>query len=208
VTRREWGAWLGVVVGALGWLLTLTVLGRGGGYLVVVPRLAVVLPLAVVGTVTALGAFGVARRWVGGALWLGVVALFGVYWNFLVYWAHFGDGSWRLLLPLAKPTGIDFRDGLYQPALEFSTKVSGWPPLTLLLGRPFTLFGFSTGYGIQVVVLVVPALAATVLSALLAMRAVRGGGETAREAEAADEAASGGGSGGDGERSAQPRGSR
>ena len=186
MTLREKGAWLGVIVGALGWLLTLTVLARGGGYLVVVPRLAVVLPLAVVGTVTALGAFGVARRWVNGALWLGVVALFGVFWNFLVYWGHFGDGTWRLLLPLAKPTGIDFRDGLYQPALEFSTEVSGWPPLTLLLGRPFTLFSLSTGYAIQVVLLVLLALAATVLSALLAMRAVRAGGRRVTRVAAAE----------------------
>ena len=118
MTLREKGAWLGVIVGALGWLLTLTTLARGGGYLVVVPRLAVVLPLAVVGTVTALAAFGVARRSFTGALWLGVVVLFGVFWNFLVYVGHFGAGTWELLLPLAKPTGIDFRDGLYQPALD------------------------------------------------------------------------------------------
>ena len=188
MTLREKGAWLGVVVGALGWLLTLTTLARGGGYLVVVPRLAVVLPLAVVGTVTALAAFGVARPLASTARsWLGVVALFGVFWNFLIYCGHFGSGTWELLLPLAKPTGVDFRDGLYQPALEFSTGVSGWPPLTLLLGRPFTLFSFSTGYAIQVVLLVVLALAATVLSALLAMRAVRAGGSSVTRVEAAVE---------------------
>ena len=105
MSLRRRGAWLGVVVGAFGWVLTLTVLARGGGYLVVVPHLAVVLPLAVVGTVTALAAFGVARRHLNAALWLGLVALVGVYWNFLVYWFRFGSATWGLLLPLAKPTG-------------------------------------------------------------------------------------------------------
>jgi len=171
VTLRDRGAWLGVVVGALGWILTLVVLARGGGYLVVVPHLAVVLPLAAVGTVTALAAFGVGRAAVNGALWLGVVVLFGVFWNFVIYWIRFGSATWGLLLPLAKPTGIDFRDGLYQPALDFTTKHSGWPPLTLLLGRPFTLVGFSTGYAVQVGILVALAVAAAVLSAKLAMKA-------------------------------------
>ena len=55
-------------------------------------------------------------------LWLGVVALFGVFWNFLIYWVHFGSGTWGLLLPLAKPTGIDFRDGLYQPGLRLHAR--------------------------------------------------------------------------------------
>ena len=95
-----------------------------------------------------------------------------MFWNFLVYWFHFGSATWGLLLPLATPTGVDFRDGLYQPALDFSTAHSGWPPLTLLLGRPFTLFSFSTGYAIQVVVLVALALAAIALSAVLARRAL------------------------------------
>jgi hypothetical protein len=174
VTRREWGVWLGVVAGALGWLLTLATLARGGGYLVVVPRLATVLPLAVVGTVTALGAFGVARKWVNGVLWLGVLALFGVFWNFLVYWAHFGAATWGLLLPLARPTGVDFRDGLYLPGKEFTTVHSGWPPLTVLLGRLLGLFGFSVGHAVELVLLVLAALAAVVLSALLAQRALAG----------------------------------
>ena len=86
-------------------------------------------------------------------VWLGVVALAGLGWNFLVYSFKFGNAVWGLLLPLAHPTGIDFRDGLYNPALAFSTARSGWPPLTLLLARPFTLVSFSTGYAIQVCIL-------------------------------------------------------
>ena len=173
MTVRERGAWLGVIVGALGWILTLVVLARGGGYLVVVPHLAYVLPLAVVGTVTALAAFGVGRSVIGPLAWLGVIALFGLFWNFLVYWVHFGNATWGLLLPLAKPTGIDFRDGLYAPAQAFSTLRSGWPPLTLILGWPFTLFSFSMGHAIQVLLLVVLALASTALSAVLAWKALR-----------------------------------
>jgi len=168
---RERGAWLGVLVGAVGWLLTALVLVRGGGYLVVVPHLWFVLPLAVGGTVTALVAFGVGRTSLNAVLWLAVIAAAGVAWNFLVYWFRFGSATWGLLLPLAKPTGLDFRDGLYDPASAFTTARSGWPPLTLLLGRPFTLLDFSTGYAVQVAVLVALAVAAAILSAKLAMKA-------------------------------------
>jgi len=168
---RARGAWLGVLVGGVGWLLTALVLVRGGGYFVVVPHLRFVLPLAVVGTVTALVAFGVGRTSLNAVLWLAVIAAAGVAWNFLVYWFRFGNATWGLLLPLAKPTGIDFRDGLYDPAAAFSTARSGWPPLTLLLGRPFTLLDFSTAQAVQVGILVALAVAATVLSAKLAMKA-------------------------------------
>jgi hypothetical protein len=169
---KQRGAWLGVVVGAFGWLMAALVLVRGGGYFVVVPHLAILVPIAVVGTVTALAAFGVGRQSLNAVLWLAVVAAAGVAWNFLVYWFRFGSATWGLLLPLAKPTGIDFRDGLYNPALAFSTHGSGWPPLTLLLGRPFTLLDFSTAYAVQVVILVVLAVAGAVLSAKLALKAV------------------------------------
>ena len=176
-TLDERGAWLGVVVGALGWILSALVLARGGGYFVVVPHLAFVLPLAVVGTVTALAAFGAGRPAVNPVLWLAVIAAAGVAWNFLVYWFRFGGDTWGLLIPLAHPTGIDFRDGLYDPARAFTTISSGWPPLTLILGKPFTLFGFATAHVIQVVILVVLAVASVVLSALLAVKAAVGGGD-------------------------------
>jgi len=168
---RKRGAWLGALVGAFGWLLTALVLVRGGGYLVVIPHLWFVLPLAVVGTVTALVAFGVGRTSLNAVLWLAVVVAAGVGCNFLVYWFRFGNATWSLLLPLAKPTGIDFRDGLYDPAAAFTTAHSGWPPLTLLLGRPFTFLSFSTGYAVQVGILVALAVAAAVLSAKLALKA-------------------------------------
>jgi hypothetical protein len=168
---KDRGAWLGVVVGAFGWLLTALVLVRGGGYFVIVPHLAFVLPLAVVGTVTALVAFGVGRTRFNAVLWLAVIVAAGVACNFLVYWFRFGSDTWSLLLPLAKPTGFDFRTGLYDSAVTFSTAYDGWPPLTLLVGWPFTLLDVSTAYAVQVAILVVLAVAATVLSAKLAMKA-------------------------------------
>ena len=120
------------MVGLFGLAMSMLVLARGGGYYVVVPRLALVVPLAVVGVVTALAAMNVGRASMNAVMWLGVVALAGVGWNFLVYALKFDNAVWGLLVPLAHPTGIDFRDGLYDPARAFSTARSGWPPLTLL----------------------------------------------------------------------------
>ena len=169
-TLDERGAWLGVVVGALGWTLTALVLARGGGYFVVVPHLAFVLPLALVGTVTALASSGVGLPAVTPTLWLLVIILAGVFCNFLIFWFRFGSATWGLLMPLAKPTGLDFRDGLYQPALDFTTLKSGWPPFTLIVGKPFTLFGFSTAHVIELVLLAAAAVASVVLCAVLAVR--------------------------------------
>jgi hypothetical protein len=168
---RDRGGWIGLTVGVFGLALTVLVLARGGGYYVVVPRLAFAVPLAVVGAVSALAAISAGRAALNAVVWLGVIALAGLGWNFLVYWFKFGRLVWGWLLPLVSPTGIDFRDGLYSPARAFSTARSGWPPLTLLLGRPFTLVSFSTGYAIQVGVLVALAVVAAVLSAQLATRA-------------------------------------
>lgn len=169
-TAMERGAWVGAAVGAVGLLLSALVLTRGGGYFVVVPRLAFVLPLAVVGVVSALAAARVGRGAMNAVTWLGVIALAGLSWNVLTYSFKFGNGVWSVLIPRIHPVGVDFRDGLYNPARIFSTVHSGWPPLTLLLGKPFTLVSFSTGYTIQVCILVACALAATVLSAGLAMK--------------------------------------
>jgi hypothetical protein len=168
---RERGVWVGLSVGVVGLVLTLLVLARGGGYFVVVPRLAFVLPLAVVGAITALAVLGVGRAAFNAVTWLGVIALVGLAWNFLVYSFKFGNGVWSLLLPRARPIGVDFRDGLYDPARVFSTAHSGWPPLTLLLGRPFTLVSFTTGFAIQTCLLVALAVAAVLLSSRLAAKA-------------------------------------
>jgi len=168
---RERGAWIGLILAGLSLIEVALVLARGGGYFVVVPHLAIVLPLAVVGAVSALAALGVGER-PDAIAWLGVVALAGFGWNVCTYSIKFGRAAWGVLIPFAHPHGIDFRDGLYDPARAFTTVHSGWPPLTLYLGRPFTLLGFSTAYGVQIGILVVLAVAATVLSVKLALRAV------------------------------------
>ncbi len=168
---RGRGAWIGLLLGGLSLVEATLVLARGGGYFDVVPRLAIVLPLAVVGAVSALAALGVGER-LNAIAWLGVVVLAGIGWNVCTYSIKFGRGAWGILIPLAHPHGIDFRDGLYNPARAFTTVHSGWPPLTLYLGRPFTLLGFSTAYAVQVGILVALAVAATVLSVKLALRAV------------------------------------
>ncbi len=170
LAARPPGVLLGAAVGALGWALGVLVLARGGGYFVVVPHLAVVVPLAVVGTVTALASSGLGGPAATPVVWLGLVAAAGAAWNFLVYWFRFGAETWGLLIPLAKPAGIDFRDGLYDPARAFSTLRSGWPPLTLLLGKPFTLVGFATAHWVEVGLLAAAAGASVVLSAVLAAR--------------------------------------
>ncbi len=183
---RQRGAWIGLVVGLFGLAMSALVLARGGGYYVVVPRLALVAPLAVVGVVTALAALNVGRDSMNAVMWLGVIVLAGVGWNFVVYVLKFDNAVWGLLVPLAHPTGIDFRDGLYDPARAFSTARSGWPPLTLVLGRPFTWVSFATGYAIQVCILVALAGAATVLSAGLALKAAlpRDGSKQGRAVDA------------------------
>jgi hypothetical protein len=168
---KERAVRIGLAVGVVGLAMSALVLARGGGYYVVVPRLAVILPLGVVGVVSALAAADVGPATLGAVAWLGVIALAGVAWNFFVYSLKFGNAVWGMLVPRARPIGVDFRDGLYDPARTFSTVHSGWPPLTLLLGRPFTMVGFSTGYAIQVCILVALAVAAAVLSAGLATRA-------------------------------------
>jgi len=166
--------WLGAAVAALGWVLSALVVARGGGYAVVMSHLSVVLPLAAVGTLTALASSRVGRPSATALTWLLAALAFGFFWNVLIYWLRFGGETWGLLIPLARPTGLDFRDGLYEPARAFTTATSGWPPLTLLLGKPFTLVGFSTAHAVEVVLLAAAAAAAVVLSAVLAAQVTRG----------------------------------
>ena len=169
---RRSGAWIGLLVAALGAVEVAVVLARGGGYFVIVPRLAFMVPVAVAGLVAARAAREGGGERTNAVVWLGVVALAGVGWNICVYSVKFGRGVWDLLVPRAHPAGVDFRDGLYDPARAFTTIHSGWPPLSLYLGKPFTLLSLGAGYRVQFVVLVALALAATLLSAHLAVRAV------------------------------------
>lgn len=165
------GVWVGIAASVCGLILTALVESRGGGYYVIMPRLGFALPLAFVGAITALAALGVRRPSVNAAVWLGAVAVAGAVWNTLQYFVLFGNAAWGLLLPLAQPTGIDFLDGLYVPGRTFSNIHSSWPPLTVVLGRPFALVSFESGRLIQVAILIALAVAVAALSGKLAMKA-------------------------------------
>jgi len=166
------GAWVGVVATGFGLALVALVLVHGGGAAEVIPRLAIAVPLAVVGVVTAFVAGRFGRTSDNVMLWLGVIVVVGAVANLLPSFVLPGEGGWPEILPLIHPAGVDFRDGLYDPAAAFSSAHSAWPPLTLVLGRPFTLVSATSGYLIQVAMLVVLAVAVTFLSAKLAMKAV------------------------------------
>ena len=161
-----------MVVGGLGILLTAVVLSRGGGYFVLVSGLQWDVPLAIVGLATVLAASRVGDEQAGPVMLLAAVVVGSIAWNFLVYSVKFGHSVFRLLVPVAHPTGIDFRDGLYLPGKAFSNAVSGWPPFTLWIGKAFTAVGFSTGYAIQFCILLGFAAGAVVLSTSLARSAL------------------------------------
>ena len=101
-------------------------------------------------------------------MWLLVLVLGGVGWNFLVYAYKLGRGVFGLLLPLVPAAGLDWRVGILAAGKSFSNAESGYPPFTLWIGRAFTAVGISTGYAIQVCLLVGFAVGSAVLCALLA----------------------------------------
>jgi hypothetical protein len=174
---RERGGWIGALVGGVGILISLLVLTRGGSFFAVVYGLRLSVPLALVGVCAALAASRWGRGQANAVVWLVAVVLGGIGWNILVYSMEFGRSVFGVLIPLAHPTGIDFRDGLYAPGRSLSNAGSGWPPLTLWLGKAFTAVSFSTGYVIQVCVLLGFSVGAAVLCAALARTAVSSGGE-------------------------------
>ena len=165
---RERGAWIGLVAAAIGLFFGLLVLARGGGYLAVIHDLQWFVPLATVGTATALAASRVGAGQANAVVWLLVVVLAGIAWNFLVYAYKLGRGVFDLLLPLVHPTGIDWRIGIFDAGESFSNAQSGYPPFTLWVGKAFTAVGSSTGYVIQVCLLVGFAVGSAALCAQLA----------------------------------------
>jgi hypothetical protein len=168
--RDRLGVGLAAVVAATGWALTILDLVRGGGYAATAVGLVPGLPLGVIGTVTVLAVW---KRSVNIAVWLAAVVATGILVNLLLYWLKLGKGTWAGLVPPDPLWGRDFRDGLYDPARAFSVARSGWPPLTLLVGWPFTLLKLSSAYAIQVALTACAAVAAAVLGSLLAVKAVR-----------------------------------
>jgi hypothetical protein len=165
--RDRLGIGLSLVVAAAGWALALSVLVRGGDYRFVAIDLVPALPVAVIGTVTALAAW---RRSVNVAVWLGVIVAFGICVNVLVFLVLYRSGTWGLL---SSPGvwGADFRDGVYDPAKAFSVARSGWPPISVIVGWPFTLMEWSSAYALEVVLIAAAAVGSAILSAVLAVRA-------------------------------------
>jgi hypothetical protein len=168
------GVWVGIAAAVCGIVATALIESRGGQYEVVMPHLALVLPLTFVGAITALAALGVGRPRINAAIWLGVIAVAGAVWNTGQYFVLYGNAAWDLLLPLAKPTGLDFRDGLYVPGRAFSNIGSSWPPLTVVVGRAFSPLSFESARLVQGALLIALAVGVAALSGMLAVRAISG----------------------------------
>jgi hypothetical protein len=165
---RERGAWIGLVAGGVGFSLALLVGSRGGGYFVVVHDLQWLVPLAVVGIATAFAASPLGDGKANTLVWLLIVVLGSIGWNFVVYLGKLGGRVFKLLLPLVHPTGIDWRVGIFAAGKSFSNAESGYPPLTLWIGKAFAVVDPSVGYVIQVCLLVGFAGSCAVLCAQLA----------------------------------------
>jgi hypothetical protein len=150
------------------------VLGHGGPAAEMIAHLAFVFPVGVVCVMTALAVLGVGRIFAKPMLFLWATVVAGVLGNLVIPFLALRGHAFYTMIPRVGPAGADFRDGLYNPAAVFSTAKSAWPPLTLVLGRPFTVLGRSSGYIAQVVLLGIMGIAAAALSASIAMRAARG----------------------------------
>jgi hypothetical protein len=161
------GAWIGVVAATAGLVCSLLVLSRGGSYLAVVHNLQWFVPLAAVGSATALAAGRLAAGRANAVVWLVALVLLSVGWNFLIYACKLGRGVFGLLLPLVHPTGIDWRVGIFAAGKSFSLAGSGYPPFTLWIGKAFSAVSPTTGYAIQVCLLVGLAVGSAVLCGLL-----------------------------------------
>jgi hypothetical protein len=165
--RDRLGVWVAGVAAVAGTVLVVLDLVAGKAYLAYVRGLVPGLPLVAVGTTTALAA---RRRDVDIAVWLAPVVVVAFVVNLVGVWVRVGNEVWPWLIPPAPGWGVDFRDGLYEPARAFSVARSGWPPLTLLLGKAFTVLPFSSAYAVQTVLLTCAAVGCAVLSGQLAVK--------------------------------------
>jgi hypothetical protein len=167
-----WAATILLFVGAvIAALLIVKVTRDGGSAAYQVARLGLLVPVLVVTALAALSVLGVrgfqARP--EGILLSAVLA--GAVGNLVLPFAVLGAGAWGRMIPLTHPVGIDFRLGLYEPAVIFSAKNSAWPPFNLVLGKLFTTLNETAAYWVQAALLVVLALAAVVLIADVGRRA-------------------------------------
>jgi hypothetical protein len=164
------GAWLGLAVAVYGLVSSMFLVTQGGGFLLVMRHLAFALPLAVTGAITVCAGMGLIHTERDATPWIVAVAGAGALMNVLPYAIVYGERMWRKLIPRAPIHGIDLRDGLLIPARAFDSAHSGWPPLTLWLGRPFTLLDLRAAYVVQFIILFALAVLATWLSVTLAAR--------------------------------------
>jgi hypothetical protein len=167
--RDQVGIGGALLVAAAGLALTAVVLSNADSLKYLAVHLSPGLPLLFVGLLTALAAW---KRRVNVALWLAVMVAMGAVVNLLLIWIIFRWDIWGQLVPPTPIWGLDFRDGLYTPGKNFSVATSGWPPLTLLIGRPLSLLPVETAYSVQVVLISSAAVGSAVLSALLAVMVV------------------------------------
>ncbi len=158
----------GSAITAFGLALAVLALWHGGGGSVLLPRLSFALLFVVAGAVTVAAVRGDALSPRRPLMLLGAAIVAGACLNLVIAYFSPGSGWLAKIVPVLPPHGMDFRDGLYAPAVAFSTAKGGWPPLTLLIGRPFLLIGPDAGYVVQVVLLVALAAVTCVLSARLA----------------------------------------
>jgi len=164
---RQGGIWVGVVLIGLA-MLSAALLAVGGSSQELLWQLGFIAPTIAIGLVTSL--FSLRARAPKETLWFfGAVVAIGAVLNVVVPFAVAGRVEWGLIVPLAEPTGSDFLGGLYAPGAAFSATAS-WPPLTVVVGRAFTLADPAAALRIQVAVLVLMGLAAAYLSARLAAK--------------------------------------
>jgi hypothetical protein len=164
------GAWVGLAVAVYGLVSSMLLLTQGGGFPLVMRHLAFALPLTVTGAITVCGGMGLIHTKRDATPWIVAVAAAGALMNVVPYAIVYGGGVWTKLIPRAYPLGRDLRDGLLVPARAFNDALSGWPPLTLWLGRPFTLLDLRAAYIVQFIILFALAVLATWLSVTLAAR--------------------------------------
>ena len=159
--------WAGIALAAMGGVGTAVALVHGGGFSEVYPRAYVLSLVLAAGVAVAAGSARSQAEPRRAIWWLALLVAVGGGLGLLPLLSGGGEPL-QHLVPLMKPAGNDFRVGLYDPAAAFSAAGSGWPPLTLILGRPFTYLGVGTAYALHVVLLVAAAAVTVVLGARLA----------------------------------------
>jgi hypothetical protein len=147
------------------------VLLHGSNIGAMIAHLSFVFPVMVVCAMTALAVLGVDRFSSKPMLFLWATVVVEVLGCLLIPFLALRSHAFYAMIPSVGPAGADFRTGVYDPAAAFSAATSAWPPLTLVLGLPFTLFSRSSGYIVQVIVLIILGLATAVLSASIAIGA-------------------------------------